>query len=106
MKVISSPFLPPGTVLIVNPSVLSMLGAMPLPDFEPPVPYDRSLVPDGHVPKLMLSEGIDVPWRFRVEFNNWLLERFGTKPKPYQLRSIFDYEFRMGCPLGMLRAES
>lgn len=49
-------------------------------DPRPTVPYDRDKVPEGHEPRLMLSDNVDLTWSFRVKTNNWLIDTFGTRP--------------------------
>jgi len=78
--VIQSPYLPKGTVVVVDNDFLDIpLMKMPPIRLDHRDDYDVYLLPEGHEPKIMLSTSVDVSKEFRYDTNNWFIRTFGSK---------------------------
>lgn len=97
MTIIESPYLPPGQMLAVADDFLNgLLSLKPLPMDLDPKPYDKSLVPPGHEPALMVSDDFEwLRWGDRVRMNNWLIETFGTRPQRLRPKLSFTPELKI-----------
>lgn len=88
MKIIENPFLPPGTILVIDPDALSLFPKGPI-EFDPdPKPYDKTKCPPGHVPFHLVSERVVLFDHDRYRLNNDLIDLFGTKPEPFRFRPM------------------
>jgi hypothetical protein len=98
--IVTGKICPPGMAYVINQSFVDNLYGFNAKDIDwrPPVPYDRAKVPEGHEPKLMISEHIDLDWSFRVKTNNWFIDTFGTRPIPFRFKSSYPFSLSLKNP--------
>lgn len=93
LKIIETTFLEPGTVLVMNPSALSLLNTKPMDIDLDPKPYDKTKCPPGHVPFHLVSEKVVLFDCDRYRLNNDLIDIFGTVPERISFRPFLHNYF-------------
>ena len=92
MNIIQSMALPGNETVLLNSSALTIDAVKQARAdlLGPPEHYSRSLVPEGHIPKIQLKEFWWMDKKFICEQNNKLINLFGTKPNKFIPRVRYD----------------
>jgi hypothetical protein len=100
LQIITCEYLP-GAVFLVDPGAISISLMRPMPkllmpgvDYEADGyrdrPYDKTRIPVGHEPVMLLSDGDWLHDADRYRLNNELIKLFGTRPK-----NSLGYQFKI-----------